>query len=165
MTKQNLFRTTDELAPLCSSMCKKLWENPECGGYEKESADYLRGILRDEGFIIVNEEKLKHAFYAEYGSGKPVIAILGEYDALPGLSQKVVAHKEPAAKGKAGQACGHNLLGSGSATAAIALKRYLEEEEVSGTIRFYGCPEEELLSGKVKMAYFHMFHGCDLAIS
>ena len=165
MTKQNLVRTTDELAPLCSSMCKKLWENPECGGYEKESADYLRGILRDEGFIIVNEEKLKHAFYAEYGSGKPVIAILGEYDALPGLSQKVVAHKEPAAKGKAGQACGHNLLGSGSATAAIALKRYLEEEEVSGTIRFYGCPEEELLSGKVKMAYFHMFHGCDLAIS
>ena len=80
MTKQNLVRTTDELAPLCSSMCKKLWENPECGGYEKESADYLRGILRDEGFIIVNEEKLKHAFYAEYGSGKPVIAILGEYD-------------------------------------------------------------------------------------
>ena len=61
MTKQNLVRTTDELAPLCSSMCKKLWENPECGGYEKESADYLRGILRDEGFIIVNEEKLKHA--------------------------------------------------------------------------------------------------------
>ena len=97
--------------------------------------------------------------------GKPVIAVLGEYDALPGLSQKCQITKEPVTPGAAGHGCGHNLLGAGAVTGAIMIKRFLEQEGIPGTLRFYGCPEEELLSGKVKMAYYHMFDGCDMALS
>ena len=135
MTKKELHQIVDSLEPLCQKSCKRLWDHPEVGGEEKESANYFREILSEEGFVIVNEAELPHAFYAEYGSGTPVIAILGEYDALPGLSQTVSAQKEAV------------------------------QENQEGTIRFYGCPEEELLSGKVKMSYHHMFDGCDMAIS
>lgn len=165
MEKKDLHNEVKKMEALLQSSCRTIWENPETGGNEKESADYFRKILKDEGFKIVNEEHLEHAFCAEYGSGKPVIAILGEYDALPGLSQKVADRKEPVTEGAPGHGCGHNLLGSAAAVGAIAVKRYLETEKISGTVRFYGCPEEERLSGKVKMVYYHMFDGCDFAIS
>lgn len=165
MKKSDLNNEVKKMASLLESSCRIIWEHPETGGSEKESADYFRKILGNEGFKIVNEERLEHAFFAEYGSGKPVIAVLGEYDALPGLSQKVTDCKAPVAEGAPGHGCGHNLLGSAAAVGAIAVKRYLETEKISGTIRFYGCPEEELLSGKVKMIYYHMFDDCDFAIS
>lgn len=165
MRKDSVFQSVDNLKPLCQEICRELWRQPETGGNETFAAGYLREILSKEGFVIINEEHLEHAFYAEYGSGSPVIAILGEYDALPMLSQKVCAVKDPIVPGGPGHGCGHNLLGAASATAAIAVKRFLEEEKISGTVRFYGCPEEELLSGKVKMVYYHMFDGCDMAIS
>lgn len=165
MSKQFIYDQVDRLESLCRESCQYLWDNPEIGGEEKKSADYMRKIFSREGFVIVNEEKMEHAFYAEYGNGHPVIAILGEYDALPGLSQKVSAVKETEQEGGPGHGCGHNLLGTASAAAAIAVKRLLERENLSGTVRFYGCPEEELLSGKVKMAYYGMFDGCDLALS
>ena len=165
MTKQSVYDEVQSLETVCREACEFIWNHPETGGNEKESADYMRNLLRSEGFVIVNEEKLPHAFYAEYGSGSPVVAILGEYDALPALSQKVKSEKEPVTAGAPGHGCGHNLLGTAAATAAIAVRRFLEKEEISGTVRFYGCPEEELLSGKVKMAYYHMFDGCDLALS
>lgn len=164
--KKHVYQEVEKLAPLCKSTCTYLWDNPEVGGTEKKSADYMRELMRDNGFAIVNEEKLDTAFYAEFGSGHPVIAILGEYDALPGLSQKRdKVEKDPIVPGGPGHGCGHNLLGSAAATAAIALKSIMEKEGLTGTIRFYGCPEEELLSGKVKMAYYKMFEGCDIAIS
>ena len=164
--KKHVYQEVEKLAPLCRSTCTFLWDNPEVGGTEAKSAAYMRNLLRDAGFTIVNEEKLAHAFYAEYGSGHPVIAILGEYDALPGLSQKRdTVEKDPLIPGGPGHGCGHNLIGSAGATAAIALKNIMENENLTGTIRYYGCPEEELLSGKVKMAYYKMFEGCDLAIS
>lgn len=165
MKKQKIYREVEALEELCKEISKNIWNTPEVGGDEKESANYARELLRKEGFIIVNEERLENAFYAEYGSGKPVIAVLGEYDALPGLSQKVCGKREPIEQGKAGHGCGHNLMAAGSITAAIAVKRFLENEEITGTIRFYGCPEEELLCGKVKMMYYNMFDGCDLALS
>lgn len=165
MSKKLVYDTVNALAPLCQDMCRTLWNAPETGGHEERSADLMREVLKNEGFRIVNEEHLPHAFYAEYGSGKPVIAVLGEYDALPGLSQKCATEKEPVTPGAPGHGCGHNLLGSASATAAIAIRRVLEQEKLPGTVRFYGCPEEELLCGKVKMAYYHMFDGCDLALS
>lgn len=165
MIKQAVYDEVQNLSELCQEICRTLWNNPETGGYEKMSADYMRGIMEREGFVIVNEARLEHAFYAEYGSGSPVIAVIGEYDALPGLSQKACAVKEPVQKGGPGHGCGHNLLGAAAATGAIAIKRFLEKEGISGTVRFYGCPEEELLSGKVKMAYYHMFDGCDIAIT
>ena len=148
---------------VCAS--RFLWDNPEVGGTEAVSSDYFRNILKEEGFTIVNNEKLPYAFYAEYGEGKPVLALLGEYDALPALSQKVSAEKEPVEAGKAGHGCGHNLLGSGSLMAAVAIKRSIEKGAFSGTVRFYGCPEEELLCGKVKMIYYGMFEGVDAALS
>lgn len=165
MTKQSIYDFVNELTPLCQEICRRLWASPETGGNEKRSADYLRQILQGEGFAVVNEERLPHAFYAEYGSGAPVIAILGEFDALPGLSQRCCPVREPVTPGAPGHGCGHNLLGSAAVTASVAVKRLMEREGLSGTVRFYGCPEEELLSGKVKMAYYHMFDGCDLALS
>lgn len=165
MEKKDLHLEVKKMESLLQTSCRTIWENPEVGGNEKASADYFRRLLDAEGFHIINEEHLEHAFCAEYGSGKPVIAILGEYDALPGLSQKVTDKKEPVKAGAPGHGCGHNLLGSAAAVGAIAVKRYLEAEGISGTVRFYGCPEEELLCGKVKMAYYLMFDGCDFAIS
>lgn len=165
MLKKDVIKIVEDLESLSTRTCQTLWENPELGGFEKSSADLFRNMLKQEGFIIVDEENLEHAFYAEYGSGSPVIAILGEYDALPGLSQKVSTEKEPIQEGGAGHGCGHNLLGTAAAVGAIAIKRFLEEKNIAGTIRFYGCPEEELLSGKVKMAYHKMFDGCDVALS
>lgn len=164
--RKHVYQEVEKLANLHKTVCTHLWDNPEVGGTEAKSATYMRNLLRDNGFAIVNEENLEHAFYAEFGSGHPVIAILGEYDALPGLSQKRdVVEKSPIVPGAPGHGCGHNLIGSAAATAAIALKNIMEKEKLSGTIRFYGCPEEELLSGKVKMAYYDMFKGCDLALS
>ena len=164
--KKHVLQEVEKLANLNKEVCTYLWDNPEVGGTEDKSVVYMRKVMSDAGFAIVNEEKMPTAFYAEYGSGHPVIAILGEYDALPGLSQKRdVIEKTPIVAGAPGHGCGHNLIGSAAATAAIALKNIMEAEKLPGTIRFYGCPEEELLSGKVKMAYYKMFDGCDLALS
>lgn len=165
MYKQLVFDEVEKQESMIKDSCSFIWNHPETGGNEKESADYFRDLLSKEGFKIVNEPKLPHAFYAEAGEGKPVIAILGEYDALPGLSQKVTDVMEPVEAGGPGHGCGHNILGTASAAAAIAIKNYMNQEKVSGTVRFYGCPEEELLSGKVKMSYYHMFDGCDVAFS
>ena len=165
MKKQFLYNEVQNLEPLCREMCRTLWNNPETGGQEQRSSAYLKDILEKEGFTIKTDEHLPYAFCAEYGTGKPVIAITAEYDALPGLSQKVSDKKDPIEAGGPGHGCGHNLLGSAAITAAIAVKRFLEQEQVPGTLRLYGCPEEELLSGKVKMAYYHMFDGCDAAVT
>ena len=137
----------------------------ESSGTIWKSANYLRKLLSEEGFTIENNEHLEHAFIAQYGEGKPVIAILGEYDALPGLSQKADVTREMVSEDGVGHGCGHHMLGAAATTAAIVIKRFLEKGNKKGTVRFYGCPEEELLSGKVKMAYYHMFDGCDMALS
>ncbi len=163
--KKSILDRMENLRPFCDAVAEELWQHPELGGAEKHSSELFRQRLSEEGFRIVNESKLPYAFYAEYGSGHPVIAVLGEYDALPGLSQKCQTTKEAIEAGAPGHGCGHNLLGSAALTAAIGIRRFLEQENIAGTVRFYGCPEEELLSGKVKMAYYHMFDGCDFALS
>ena len=164
MEKSKIFDMVDELKSLLYETSDYLWAHPEIGGEEKNSSNLYRNIFKDEGFNIV-ESKLETAFYAEYGKGFPVICILGEYDALPALSQAVATEKKPVDAGAPGHGCGHNLLGAASMTASIALKRYLEKEKKEGTIRFYGCPEEELLCGKIKMIAEGMFKGCDIALS
>src|SRR5262249_52739211 len=105
------------------------------------------------------------AFTASFGSGKPVIGILGEFDALPGLSQEVSPEKKPRVPGAAGHGCGHNLFGVASAFAAVTIKDYLMTSKKSGTIRFYGTPAEEGGGGKIYMARAGAFNDCDVVLA
>jgi aminobenzoyl-glutamate utilization protein B len=134
---------------------------------EYQSVELLCKILSDEGFSL---EKgiggIPTAFAASFGSGSPVVAILGEYDALAGLSQtNGVAKQEPLVSGQSGHGCGHNLLGAGSLAAVVAVRHYLEANKMPGTIRYYGCPGEEGGSGKTFMAREGVFDGVDIALT
>jgi len=168
MEKRDLAQYLDQHAEELFSIAQDLFDHPEISGNEKESSEKLKRLLKENGFSIheFEQEELKYAFYAEYGSGYPVVALLGEYDALPGLSQ-AGGHNERKAviEGAPGHACGHNLIGACTFGGAIAAKKYLEESGLAGTIRFYGCPQEEVLGGKVIMAKHHAFEGCDTALA
>ncbi|QGG52253.1 M20 family metallopeptidase [Lysinibacillus pakistanensis] len=144
-----------------------IWAVPELHFQEKKSVQFMKEALEREGFATeVGVAGLETALMGTFGSGKPVIAFLGEYDALPGLSQKGgVTSYEPLEEGGSGHGCGHNLLGTGAFTAAVAVKDYLEQHNQSATIRFYGCPAEENGSGKAYMAKAGLFDDVDIAIS
>ncbi|MDG1911648.1 MAG: amidohydrolase [Flavobacteriaceae bacterium] len=147
-----------------SKIAQQIWSHAEMGYQENQSSALLQKTLESEGFkITAGVAEIPTAFVASYGSGGPVIAILGEYDALPGLSQKALPYKVSNG-GKAGHACGHHLFGTASAAAAIALKEYLIAENKPGTIRFYGCPAEEGGSGKVYMTRAGLFDDVDVAL-
>ncbi len=144
---------------------QKIWHLAEVGYQEIKSSLVLQDLLRNEGFRIeAGVAEIPTAFVATYGSGKPVIGIMGEYDALPGISQKTLSYKEPLVEGGAGHACGHHLFGVASAAAAIAAKKWLAENGGSGTIKFYGTPAEEGGSGKVYMARAGLFDDCDAVL-
>lgn len=146
------------------AIAQNIWELAEMGYLEEKSAALLQKTLKDEGFTITSGVAgIPTAFIAEYGSGSPVIAILGEYDALPGLSQQALAEKSTAGKA-AGHACGHHLFGTASTAAAIAVKDWLTANNSGGTIRFYGCPAEEGGSGKVYMVREGLFNDVDVAL-
>ena len=143
-----------------------LWDNPETAFSETKSAAYLCKVLREEGFTV--EEGLADiatAFSGSFGNGKPVIAFLGEYDALSNLAQEAGIMEKSDDKGCPGHGCGHNLLGAGSLGAAIAVKRYLEQTKSPGTVVFFGCPGEEGGSGKAFMARDGVFDGVDVAFT
>ena len=125
-----------------------IWETPELAFTEYQSAKILIDFLRKEGFTVEEElAGIRTAFSGRFGHGRPVLGVLGEFDALSGLGQEAGAlEKKPNGK-TAGQGCGHNLLGVGSLAAALAVKRYLEETGAEGTIVYYGCPGEEGRSG------------------
>lgn len=165
MSKQDVINEVEKLRGLCEETCRVIWEHPELSGEERFGVKYYSDLLRKEGFRIVFNDEVPNAFVAEWGSGHPVLAILGEYDALPGLSQKADCVREAIIEGGAGHGCGHNLLGAAAVTGAIAVKRTMEADGLEGTVRFYGCPEEETLCGKVKMIHHNMFDGCDFAFS
>ncbi|MFP4200760.1 MAG: amidohydrolase [Clostridia bacterium] len=159
-------RYIDENTDLITEVADKLWEVAEVALREFESAEYLAEKLEVEGFEVERGVGgLPTAFLASWGNGKPVVGFLGEYDALAGMSQKPVPYREPVVPGGAGQACGHNLLGAGAFGAAIALKRQMEAENIDGTVRFYGCPAEENLSGKAFMARDGVFDDCDICLT
>ena len=142
----------------------QIWEYAEMGYQEEKSSALLQQILVDAGFTIQKGVAgIPTAFIAEYNNGGPVIAILGEYDALPGLSQKALPYKV-SNETRAGHACGHHLFGTASAAAAISLKKFIENNRVKGTIRFYGCPAEEGGSGKVYMTRAGLFNDVDVAL-
>ncbi len=142
-----------------------LWEFAEVGYKEEKSSALLKDRLRTNGFAVEEGVAgIPTAFIASWGSGGPVIAILAEFDALPGINQDRSATRAPVDGKGAGHACGHNLFGAGSLGAALAVKSWLEETKTPGTIRLYGTPAEEGGSGKVYMVREGLFKDVDFAI-
>jgi aminobenzoyl-glutamate utilization protein B len=143
----------------------RIWEYAELGYKEVKSSALLQETLKDAGFRVdAGVAGIPTAFVASYGSGSPVIGILAEYDALPGLSQQAVTDKIPATGRTSGHGCGHHLFGTASVAAGIELKRQLEQRGWKGTIRVYGCPAEEGGSGKVYMVREGLFKDVDAVL-
>lgn len=146
-------------------LAQQLWDFAEVGYLETRSSGLMQAELEAEGFSIQpGIAEIPTAFVAEWGDGGPVIAILAEMDALPGITQSVAPTRDPMAGKGAGHACGHNLFGAGSLTAALAVKNWLEATGTEGRIRLYGTPAEEGGSGKVYMTRAGMFDDVDIAI-
>ncbi|TMM48073.1 amidohydrolase [Qipengyuania marisflavi] len=146
-------------------VAKQIWDYAELGYLETQSSGLLQDELTKEGFRLTpGVANIPTAFVAEWGSGGPVIAILAEFDALPGISQSTSATRNQLADKHAGHACGHNLFGAGSLSAAIAVRRWLEKSGTPGRIRLYGTPAEEGGSGKVYMARAGLFDDVDVAL-
>jgi len=144
----------------------EVWGFAELGFVEYKSSQLLSKELEHHGFDVVRGVAgLPTAFVATFGSGRPVIGIMGEYDALAGLSQKPVPHREPFEEGAPGHGCGHNIHGASGMAGAIAVKVVMEEEGIPGTVKFYGCPGEEMLSGKVWMVRAGIFDDVDAVLS
>jgi aminobenzoyl-glutamate utilization protein B len=157
----------DAVADDIWDMASKVWEFAELGFEEVQSSVYEAGMLKKHGFDIVDKGTggIDTAWVAQWGSGSPVIGILVEFDALPGLGNDTVPTKTPAKSGNTnGHGCGHNLIGSGAIGAAIALKAHMEKERIAGTIKVFGCPAEELLAGKNYMAQAGAFEGLDACL-
>lgn len=142
-----------------------IWEYAETALREHRSAALLADYAESQGFAVERGVAgLPTGFVAEYGSGRPVIAILGEYDALPGLSQEPVPEKSPRVEGGGGHGCGHNLFGAASMGAAVAVKERIAAGELSGTVRFYGTPAEESVGGKLYMVREGLFDDVDVVL-
>ena len=160
----DVLQKLDNKATAYGEIAQEIWGLAEMGYLEEKSSALLQKTLSDAGFSVKSGVAgIPTAFVAEYGNGGPVIAILGEYDALPGLSQQAVSEKKSANKA-AGHACGHHLFGTASTAAAIAVKDWLKANNTEGTIRFYGCPAEEGGSGKVYMVRDGLFNDVDVAL-
>jgi aminobenzoyl-glutamate utilization protein B len=143
----------------------EIWGYAELGYKEVKSAALHQKTLADNGFTIeTGVAGMPTAFVATFGSGKPVIGILAEYDALPGLSQDSVPEKKPIPGKDAGHGCGHNLFGTASVASAIELKKLMEEKKIPGTIKLFGCPAEEGGSGKVYMVRAGLFREVDVVL-
>ncbi|HPH21172.1 MAG TPA: M20/M25/M40 family metallo-hydrolase, partial [Haliscomenobacter sp.] len=150
--KAQTLKRLDELSGNYTQVAMKIWNWAELGYQETKSSQLLQDELRAAGFKVeAGVADMPTAFVASFGSGKPVIGILGEFDALPGVSQAAVPTRQERPEVKSGHACGHHLFGSGSAAAVVAVKEWLQKSGKSGTIRFYGTPAEEGGGGKVYM--------------
>lgn len=142
----------------------KIWDFAEVGYKETRSSGLLQQTLADNGFTVeAGIAGMPTAFVATYGSGKPVIAILAEYDALPGISQTADPEKRSAGK-EAGHACGHHLFGVASVASGVAIKKLVQAKQLTGTIKVFGCPAEEGGSGKVYLVRDGFFKDVDIAI-
>ena len=149
------------------ALSDRIWDMPELNFRETRSARAHAEMLQAEGFRVTEGlAGIPTAVMGEAGEGGPVIAILGEYDALPGLSQAAgVAEHQPLAPGAAGHGCGHNLLGAGAMLAAAAVKDWLHSQGIAGRVRYYGCPAEEGGAAKTFMVRDGVFDDVDIAIS
>jgi len=149
-----------------ADVAKQIWGFAELGYQEFKSSALLRRELATAGFKVDSGVAgMPTAFIANYGSGKPVIAIVGEFDALPGLSQDALPDKKPLLDGGPGHGCGHHLFGPASVASAIAVKEWMIANKIAGTLRFYGTPAEEGGSGKVYMVRDGMFDDVDVVVT
>ena len=161
-SRQDIANWLDEHQIRFTAMADQIWDNPELQFLEFKASKLQADFLEAEGFRISWDiGGLSTAFAAEWGVGTPVIAFAGEYDALPGLSQKDQNSPDPIIAADPGHGCGHNLLGTGCLAAAVAFKEWLENTGHAGTVRYYGCPAEEGGSGKVFMGRAGAFDDLD----
>jgi aminobenzoyl-glutamate utilization protein B len=164
-TREEILQRLDATTPTYAELAQKIWTLAEVGYQEFESTALLQAQLKQAGFNIeVGVAGMPTAFIASYGSGQPVIGILGEYDALPGVSQTASPKREERPGVTAGHACGHHVFGAGSVAAAIATKEWMQATGQKGTIRFYGCPAEEGGSGKVYLVRAGLFNDVDAVL-
>lgn len=146
-----------------TELSNKVWSYAETAMKEKQSSKVLADYAEAQGMKVERGVAgIPTAFIATYGTGKPIIAVMGEFDALPGLSQKAQSTKEALNAGAAGHGCGHNLFGAGSLGAAVAVKELIAAGKLKGTVRFYGTPAEEDKEGKVWMAKAGLFTDVDI---
>jgi aminobenzoyl-glutamate utilization protein B len=165
--RRDIWRQVDAAKERLIALADRVWGMPEvCYTEERSCAEHARE-LRDQGFRVTeNVANIPTAVMGEAGEGGPVIAILGEYDALPGLSQEAgIAEHRPIEEGGHGHGCGHNLLGSAAMLAAVGLKNWLAEQGIAGRVRYYGCPAEEGGAAKAFMVRDGAFDDVDVAIS
>jgi aminobenzoyl-glutamate utilization protein B len=161
-----MLASLDAAAAKYAGVAKQIWTFAEVGYMEEKSSALLQSELAGAGFTVkAGVAGEPTAFVAEFGSGKPVIAILGEFDALPGLSQDAVPERKPLRVGGPGHGCGHHLFGTASAAAAIALKQWMQANNVKGTLRMIGTPAEEGGAGKVYMVRDGVFADVDAVIA
>ena len=161
-----LLASLDKAAPHWTAVEQQIWGFAEVGYQEVKSSALQQAEATAAGFrLTVGVAAEPTAFIAEWGSGKPVIAIIGEFDALPGLSQVVSPDKKPVVAGAPGHGCGHHLLGTGSLAAAVAVKEWMQANKIAGTIRYIAAPAEEGGSGKVYMVREGIFNDVDVAVS
>ena len=165
-TKRAVVASVEKHGVELIDMSDQIWEFAETALREKRSSKLLADFAAAQGFEVTrNVAGMPTAFVASFGSGKPIIGIMGEYDALPGVSQKASADKSPLVEGGAGHGCGHNLFGAASLGAALAIKEQIAAGKLKGTIRFFGTPAEEAVGGKTYMARDGVFNDVDVMLA
>jgi aminobenzoyl-glutamate utilization protein B len=163
--KKAVIEWIDAYQDLIVDVHQKAWEWAEVGLKEFQTGKLLADILEENGFTVERGVAgMPTAFVATYGSGAPVIGMMAELDALPGLSQKAVPYREPAVEGGAGHGCGHCSYAATAFGAALAVKAAMEVHGLPGTIKCFGCPAEETLVGKVFMVRDGVFDGLDACL-
>jgi len=164
-TKHTVIKSTEQRQQELINLSDEIWAHAETALKENKSSKALADYAEANGFTVTRGvSNMPTAFVAEFGKGKPIIGIMGEYDALPGISQQAKPTKVARVQGAGGHGCGHNLLGVGSLGAAIAIKELIQQGKLKGTIRFYGTPAEEAVGGKVYMARDRLFNDLDVCL-
>ena len=166
-SSSSMLQAIDARRDAYTDVARQIWGFAELGFQEQRSSALLQQQLAASGFTVEKGvAEMPTAFTAAWGSGKPVIAIIGEFDALPGLSQAAgEASRKPLTDAAPGHGCGHNLFGTASMAAAIAVKDWMQQNHVAGTLRYYGTPAEEGGGGKVYMIRAGLFKDVDAAVA
>ena len=165
-TKKNIISSIESHKSEIIKISDKIWELAETAFNEYESSKLLSDYAEKNGFMVERGVAgMPTAFVASYGSGKPVISVLGEFDALPGLSQDTTPNKNPLIEGGSGHGCGHNMFGAASLASAIAIKEQIESGDLKGTIKFFGTPSEEKFFGKIWMVEAGLWDDVDVNLS